>query len=119
MTAWLVIGLVSAALVALTTLNRRRDVPAVVFQKIEDFYTSQNSWLLAFELDCQPYQYLSISIARQLIELKALIQSIPLDPLRDNAPDEVKFSYSLTSQLFLVNLQREYDLLIDYHSQLH
>ena len=103
---------------AQTELNRRRDVPAVVFQRLDDFYTSQNSWLIAFELDIAPYEYLLRSISAGLSDLKSLIQSMPSDSLRDDLPREVKFSFSLTTQAFLSGLQKEYDLFVDYHSQL-
>ncbi len=101
-----------------TTLDRRQDLPAVVFEKIDDFYLSHNSWLVGFTLEIEPYITTLSTVSRRMQYLKGLILSIHTGPLHEGAPHEAKFPYSITSQTLVINLQREHDLLVQYHHQI-
>ena len=118
MTKRAVIGLMLVWGACATSLGRQQAIPGVTFQQIANFYTSQNSWLIAFEMDTQPYEYLLRTIHESLARVKTEILKIHVDPLHPAVPEEAEFAYSLTSQTLIARLQVDFDGLIDYHKQL-
>ncbi len=103
---------------AYASLDRQQAIPGVTFQQIANFYTSQNSWLIAFEMDTKPYEYLLQTIHSNLVKVKEEILKIHVEALHPGAPQEAEFAYSLTSQTLIARLQVDFDGLIDYHQQL-
>ena len=118
MTKRAVIGLMLVWGACATSLGRQQAIPGVTFQQIANFYTSQNSWLIAFEMDTQPYEHLLRTIHESLTRVKTEILKIHVDPLHPAVPEEAEFAYSLTSQTLIARLQVDFDGLIDYHKQL-